>query len=133
MPQTSPFHFLQPGRKLSDVELAQSIRLNLEAELDAINLYSAHIEATDNEDAKAILRHVMDEEREHAALFTELMYRLDPAYKRHAEEATRKYQLIVSGAPAEAVEAVGEGGNGPAAEAAPVLAKTLTVGPLFKR
>src|SRR3954470_22662371 len=107
MPQTNPFHSLVPGRKLSSEELARSIRLNIEAELDAINLYGAHIEASDNEEAKAILRHVMNEEKEHAALFTELIYRLDPEHRKHSEEASRKYQLIVSGAPDEVVEGVG--------------------------
>ncbi|HET9452107.1 MAG TPA: ferritin, partial [Aggregicoccus sp.] len=62
MPQTNPFHSLVP-RKLTDTELARAIRLNLESEMDAINLYSAHIDATDNEAAKAVLRHVMDEEK----------------------------------------------------------------------
>jgi rubrerythrin len=111
MPQTNPFHSMVPPRKLTDSELARSIRLNIEAELDAINLYAAHIEATDNEDAKAILRHVMDEEREQA---------------KHDGEASRKYQLIVSGAPHEHVEAVSEGGGGQAVE--PALPKQLTVG-----
>ncbi len=129
MPQTNPFHSLVP-RKLSDSELARSIRLNIEAELDAINLYAAHIEATDNEEAKAILRHVMDEEREHAALFWQLIARLDPQQAQHDKEAPRKYQLIVSGASHEAVEAVseGEGEGGQATE--PVLPKQLTVGNL---
>jgi rubrerythrin len=127
MPQTHPFHSLVP-RKLTDSELARSIRLNIEAELDAINLYAAHLEATDNEEAKAILRHVMDEEREHAALFWQLIARLDPQQAQHDKEAPRKYQLIVSGAPHEAVEAAGEGGveGGQATE--PVLPKQLTVG-----
>src|SRR5690349_1721462 len=93
MPQTNPFHALVP-RKLSDAELAMAMRLNLEAEMDAINLYAAHVEATDNEEAKAILRHVMDEEREHAALFKELIRRLDPAQARHDAEAPKKYGLI---------------------------------------
>src|SRR3954454_3719733 len=110
MPQTNPFHSLVP-RQLSDSELARSIRLNIEAELDAINLYAAHIEATDNEEAKAVLLHIMDEEREHAALFWQLIARLDPAQAQHDKEASRKYQLIVTGAPHEAVEAVGEGGG----------------------
>ncbi len=126
MPQTNPFHSLVP-RKLSDSELARSIRLNIEAELDAINLYAAHIEATDNEEAKAILRHVMDEEREHAALFWQLIARLDPQQAKHDEEASRKYQLIVSGAPHEDVEAVSEGGGGGQASE-PSLPKQLTVG-----
>jgi len=128
MPQTNPFHGLVP-RKLSDTELAIAMRLNLEAEMDAINLYAAHVEATDNEEAKAILRHVMDEEREHAALFKELIKRLDPAQAQHDAEAPRKYQLIVSGAPHEAVEAVGEEGEAAAHEPA-ALPTHLTVGSL---
>ncbi|RYZ38176.1 MAG: ferritin [Myxococcaceae bacterium] len=129
MPQTNPFHSLVP-RKLTDSELARSIRLNIEAELDAINLYAAHLDATDNEDAKAILRHVMDEEREHAALFWQLIARLDPAQAQHDREASQKYRLITTGASHEEVEAVGEGGD--AAEVDPELPKRLTVGSLRK-
>jgi len=129
MPQTNPFHSLVP-RKLSDSELARSIRLNIEAELDAINLYAAHIEATDNEEAKAILQHVMDEEREHAALFWELIARLDPAQAEHIKVMTRKYELIVSGASHEAVEAAGEGTSERGASVSPGLDKRLTVGSL---
>ncbi len=112
MPQTPPFHSLTPDRKLTDSELARSIRLNLEAELDAINLYAAHIDATDNEDAKRVIQHVMDEEREHAALFTQLLFRLDPQYRKHSEEAPEKYERIVSGASHEEVEAAGKGKAG---------------------
>jgi len=126
MPQTPPFHSLVP-RKLSDTELARSIRLNIEAELDAINLYAAHLDATDNEEAKAILRHVMDEEREHAALFWELIRRLDPNQAQHDAEAPAKFRMIVSGASHEEVEAAGEAAEAGAAIEAP-LPKTLTVG-----
>lgn len=131
MPQTNPFHSLVP-RKLTNEELARAIRLNIEAELDAINLYAAHIEATDNEEAKAILHHVMDEEREHAALFWQLIARLDPAQARHDAEASQKYKLIVTGAPHEAIEAVGEdkGSHAAAESGAP---KVLTVGALTRR
>ena len=132
MPQTDPFHALVP-RKLSDAELAAAMRLNLEAEMDAINLYAAHVEATDNEEAKAVLRHVMDEEKEHAALFKELIKRLDPAQARHDAEAPQKYQLIVTGAPHEAIEAVGEAGEAPGPEARGPLPGQLTVGSLRPR
>ena len=128
MPQTNPFHSMVP-RKLTDSELARAIRLDMEAELDAINLYAAHIDATDNEDAKAILRHVMDEEREHAALFWELIARLDPAQAEHIKVMSEKFRLIISGASHEAVEAAGEGGERSAA-AEPGLDKRLTVGSL---
>ena len=133
MPQTNPFHSIVPPRKLSDSELARSIRLNIEAELDAINLYAAHLEATDNEEAKAILRHVMDEEREHAALFWQLIARLDPAQAGHAREASEKFRLITTSASHEAVEAVGKEGDGagPGDEALPEpqgLDQRLTMG-----
>ena len=127
MPQTNPFHSLVP-RKLTDTELARSIRLNLESELDAINLYSAHIDATDNEAAKAILRHVMDEEKEHASLFWQLIAMLDPAQAKHAAEANAKFRLIVAGADHEAVEAAGEGDEPEALD--PAVQKQLTVGNL---
>ncbi|AKF82329.1 demethoxyubiquinone hydroxylase family protein [Myxococcus sp. MISCRS1] len=127
MPQTDPFHSLVP-RKMTDSELARSIRLNIEAELDAINLYAAHIDATDNEEAKAVLRHVMDEEREHAALFWQLIARLDPEQAQHAQEAVEKFKLIISGAPHESVEAVGKEGKGGAEAPEPSIVKRLTVG-----
>ena len=127
MPQTPPFSGLVP-RKLTDEELARAIRLDAEAELDAINLYAAHLDATDNEEAKAILRHVMDEEKEHAALFRELIKRLDPRQAKHDAEAPRKYALIVAGASEEEVEAVGE--EGEAESGAAPLPKTFTVGNL---
>jgi hypothetical protein len=127
MPQTDPFHMVVP-RKLTDTELASAMRLNLEAEMDAINLYAAHVEATDNEEAKAILRHVMDEEKEHAALFWQLIHRLDPEQAEHAREAIPKYRLIVSGAPKEEVEAAEDGAGGEASELP--LEKVMTVGTL---
>ncbi len=114
---------------MTDAELARAIQLDIEAELDAINLYAAHIDATDNAQAKAVLAHIMDEEKEHASLFLELIRRLDPAYVKLASEAAAKYELIVSGAPKEVVEAVGERGAEPPAPAAPLT----TVGSLRKR
>ncbi len=127
MPQTNPFHAMVP-RKLTDSELARAIRLDMEAELDAINLYAAHIEATDNEEAKAILHHVMDEEREHAALFWQLIARLDPAQAEHIKVMSEKYRLITSGASHEAVEAAGEAGQARTTSAG--MDKRLTVGSL---
>ncbi len=128
MPQTPPFHALTPAQKLSDSELARAIRLNLEAELDAINLYSAHIDATDNEAAKAVIRHVMNEEKEHAALFWRLIKDLDPEQAKHESEVETKYQLILSGASDEEVEAAGESGAEAAVAARP--ARSLSVGTL---
>jgi rubrerythrin len=129
MPQTPPFHALTPPRKLTDTELARAIRLNLESEMDAINLYSAHIDATDNAEAKAIIAHVMDEEREHAALFYTLIRRLDPRQAIHEGEISEKYRLIVSGAPDEVVEAAGKA-EGSTEGVEPPALQRLTVGAL---
>jgi len=82
MPQTDPFTYNVP-KKLTDGELARALRLDAAAELDAMNLYEAHVEATDNEDAKKLLRFIAKDEKEHYALFHELIRRLDP---QQAEE-----------------------------------------------
>lgn len=125
MPQTPPFTNLTPDRKLSDSELARVIRLSLESEMDAINLYASYLDATDNVAAKRVLDHVIDEEREHAALFWQLIMMLDPSQAEHHADAAEKFRLIVAGASDEEVEAV-QGGKRPADVAS--LPTGLTVG-----
>ncbi len=83
---TDPFTTLVP-RKMSASELARAIRLDIAAELDATNLYQAHIDATDNEEAKAVLAHIRDEEKEHAAEFLQLLAMLDPYQAQELQEA----------------------------------------------
>ena len=135
MPQTPPAHFIMP-RKLTDTELAQAIRLDLEAELDAINLYQSHLDGTDNELAKKVLAHVRDEEREHAALFWALLRELDPKVAEEDASAPLKLRLIERGATEqeilEATEAVEAGERAPATKpiAEPIVARELTVGSL---
>jgi len=130
MPQTPPFHSLVP-RKMTDTELARAIRLDLESELDAVNLYAAHIDATDNEDAKRVLRHIMKEEKKHATLFFELLKRLDPVLAEEAETAELKVRLLVAGASDEEIEALEANEDKGAAEAAAApVARKLTVGSL---
>ncbi len=129
MPQTDPFHSLVP-RKLTNEELARAIRLDIEAELDAINLYQSHIDATDDEEAIRVIRHVMDEEKEHAALFFELLKVLDPKQAEEAMAAEPKFRLLRAGATDEEVEAVGASpeASGEALPAPPRLG--LTIGSL---
>lgn len=134
MPQTNPFHALVP-RKMTDTELARAIRLDLESELDAINLYASHMDATDSEVARRVILHIMNEEKEHAMLFLELLKTLDPDQAAEAEKAGLKFRLLASGASDEEVEAVSEGGGaatgGP--ETPPVPRASLTVGSLRSR
>jgi len=60
-------------RKMTFSELIRAIRLNLAAEQEAINLYQAHADATDNELAKAVFLDIANEEREHAGEFQRLL------------------------------------------------------------
>lgn len=134
MPQTNPFHSLVP-RKMTDEELARAIRLDIEAELDAINLYQAHIDATDNQEAIRIIAHVMNEEKEHAALFWHLLQRLDPKQAEEVRDGAEKVRLLMAGASDEEVERVGKGeaADAGAADEAREARPQLTIGSLKRR
>jgi hypothetical protein len=93
---TDPFVYNVP-RKLSNSELASAIRRDIQAELDATSLYQAHIDATDDERAKAVLAHVRDEEKEHAAEFMQLLAILDPHQAEELRAAPRNVSDMLSG------------------------------------
>lgn len=75
-------NFLNPfvanvPRTMSNQELAQAIRIDLGGELEAIMLYEAHAEATDDEVAAKVLRDIADEEKEHMGELLALLQYLD--------------------------------------------------------
>ena len=94
MPQTDPFTYNVP-RKMTDAELARALRLDAAAEIDAMSLYEAHVEATDNEDAKKLLRFIAKDEKEHYALFHELIRRLDPQQAEEMDGIGAKLDVIL--------------------------------------
>jgi len=65
------------NRKMTDVELAQALRIDIAGELEAIFLYDSHANATDNPVAKAVLRDIRDEEKTHMGELITLMRYLD--------------------------------------------------------
>jgi rubrerythrin len=74
MPEfTDPFIGVTPDRKLTDSELARALRLDLAAEEEAIHIYEAHADATDNKLAKKVLHDIANEEREHVGEFQRLI------------------------------------------------------------
>ncbi len=74
MPEfVNPFSGMVPERNMTFNELIRAIRLNLAAEQEAIHLYQAHADATDNELAKKVLLDIADEEREHVGEFQRLL------------------------------------------------------------
>ncbi len=57
-----------------DIDL---IRSALIAELDATSLYQSHLENLNDEVAKKVIQHIMDEEKEHIAELQCLLMKLD--------------------------------------------------------
>jgi rubrerythrin len=70
---TNPFIGKVPDRKLTPEELIRAIRLNLAAEHEAVHIYMAHADATDNPLAKKVLIDIANEERVHAGEFARLI------------------------------------------------------------
>jgi Ubiquinone biosynthesis protein COQ7. len=64
-------------RKMSKEELIQAIRLDIAGELEAIYLYDAHVQATDNEIAKKVIADIRDEEKAHMGELMTLLRTLD--------------------------------------------------------
>ena len=79
MPEfVNPFSGVAPGRKLTTRELTRAIRLTLSAEEEAVHLYQALADATDDPLAKALLDEIADEERVHKGEFQRLLNILLP-------------------------------------------------------
>ena len=79
MPEfVNPFSGVAPGRKLTARELTRAIRLTLSAEEEAVHLYQALADATDDPLAKALLNEIADEERVHKGEFQRLLNILLP-------------------------------------------------------
>jgi rubrerythrin len=69
------------GDELDDIEDREldleMLREDLIGELEAINQYQAHIDSMDNEEARRVLEHIRDDEKEHLAELTKLIQKLD--------------------------------------------------------
>ena len=83
---TPAFRGNELDREMNDEELARAIRLDMESELDAINLYENHLKATRNQKAIETLKHVIKEEKEHFKLFNDLLKELDPEQEEISSE-----------------------------------------------
>jgi rubrerythrin len=92
----NPFPGLVP-RKMTKSELVRALRLNLAAELEAVHLYTAHAEATDDELARKVLLDIADEERTHAGEFLELIRRLAPEEQGFLEGGRQEVVEMAAG------------------------------------
>ena len=90
----SPFSGVIPERKLSERELTRAIRLALAAEHEAVHLYEANADATENELAKAVLQDIADEERVHAGEFQRLLNWLLPDEEKRLADGAEEVNEI---------------------------------------
>jgi rubrerythrin len=74
MPEfVNPFVGIVPVKKMDKRELTRALRLSLAAEEEAIHLYEALADATDNQLAKTVLQDIANEEKVHAGEFQRLL------------------------------------------------------------
>jgi len=86
----NPFSGTIPERKLTSQELIRAIRLDIAAEHEAVHLYMAHAEATDNPVAREILIDIANEEREHIGEFERLLEILTGGEERRFRDSGRE-------------------------------------------
>ncbi len=94
MDLSNPFGTMVP-RKMNANELANAIRQDIAAELDAIALYQAHIDATDDERARKMLAHIRDDEKEHAGELLALLEVLDPTQAKYLIEGKEELKELM--------------------------------------
>ena len=92
----NPFSGMVPDRKLTDRELARAIRLALAAEEEAVHLYEALADASDNPLATRVLQDVADEEKVHAGEFQELIRILLPNEQQLLKKGTDEVQEMAA-------------------------------------
>jgi ferritin-like protein len=77
----------EPYEKLSKTTLdLHRALMSLKEELEAVDWYQHRIDATDDEELKAVLAHNRDEEKEHAAMLVEWLRRNDSAFAHELKD-----------------------------------------------
>jgi len=61
----------------TDIDL-EMLREDLIGELQAINQYQEHIDTIEDDEAREVLEHIRDDEKEHVAELTKVIRKLDP-------------------------------------------------------
>jgi len=81
-----PFPGMTPGDKLNARELARAIRQAIAAEHEAVHLYEAVADATDDERAKELLQDIANEEKVHVGELSALLEVVQKDEKEHVDE-----------------------------------------------
>ena len=96
---TNPFQGVKVPGTINQQELANAIRLDIEAELDAINTYRSHQMATSNKEARTVLEHIIGEEKQHADEFSALLKNIEREPKKvmamTLDKSSRKELMVL--------------------------------------
>jgi len=82
-------------RKMTKDELIQAIRLDLAGELEAIFVYDAHVQATDDPVAKKVIADIRDEEKAHVGELMTLLRYLDPDEASHFADGEEEVKVML--------------------------------------
>lgn len=105
-----PFASNLPGKKLTKYDLIQAIRADIVGEIEAIFLYEAHAEASDDPLVKAVLKDIRDEEKAHCGELMTLLKYLEPSEAEHwesGEDEVKEMMEQLGIAPSDAAGAAG--------------------------
>jgi rubrerythrin len=81
-------------KKLTASEFVRAIRFSVAAEYEAIQIYEQIMEAIDDEQAKAVINDIINEERLHAGQFLDILYRFAPDEKNNLRESISRKRAI---------------------------------------
>ncbi len=95
MPQFSnSYNVKHCEKKLTKEELIRSIRFNIAAEYEAIQLYQQVIEATDNQLVKDVLSDIANEEKEHAGELLKVLVEIAPEEAKYYAQGAKEVEEI---------------------------------------
>jgi hypothetical protein len=120
MPQGSTtFHESEERLRPETRDLHRAI-VSLMEELEAVDWYQQRMDATADEELRAILRHNRDEEQEHAAMVLEWIRRRSPSFSGHLRAFLFTEGPITGREEALEGKAAGNGGGAPPTAAASI-------------
>jgi len=89
-----PFVIKIPDRFLSQREVERAIRQSIAAEQEAVHLYEAIADATDNSLVQAVMQDIANEEKVHAGEFQELLQRLSGEEEGYMNDGAEEIEEI---------------------------------------
>jgi rubrerythrin len=82
------------ARQITKEELVRALRLDIAAEQEAIHMYTAQAEASEDALARAVLLEIADEERQHTGELMELLRRLAAEEQKFLEDGRKEVEEV---------------------------------------